>query len=317
MASSPPKTRRLRRVLVGLLATVALLLAAFAMLFTRAPLPLGAPRGFDLNLVRTIARAGDEPRPTTVGRWVVAKAHYPRGAVAAGWDYVTPITMVFPAFQIAWADRYIVIDAPHERATHDERFGGEDYDQAAYDGVAEALRGAERIVFTHEHLDHVRGVSRSPHFAELAPRLHLTQQQRDHMPDDAGFDAQQLDTVEGRALTEPTRLAPGVVLIPAPGHTPGSLYVYVALANGQEVLLVGDAVWSHHNLNRAAGRPLALSLWLHEDRAATLDQARSLIMLREAQRTLAVVPAHDDLTVQSYVRDGFLHDGFVEVSATP
>ena len=50
---------------------------------------------------------------------------------------------------------------------------------------------------------------------------------------------------------------------------------------------------------------------------ATLDQARSLIMLREAQRTLAVVPAHDDLTVQSYVRDGFLHDGFVEVSATP
>ena len=67
-------------------------------------------------------------------------------------------------------------------------------------------------------------------------------------------------------LTEPTRVAPGVVLIPAAGHTPGSLYVFVALANGQEVLLVGDTVWSHHNLNRAVGRPLAVSLGLGEDR---------------------------------------------------
>jgi glyoxylase-like metal-dependent hydrolase (beta-lactamase superfamily II) len=225
--------------------------------------------------------------------------------------------MVFAAFQIAWPDHYIVVDAPHERATHDDRFGGEDYDQAAFDGVTEALRHADQILFTHEHLDHVRGASRSPHWDELRPRVRLTRQQLESMPDDAGFEAAQLAALETAPLTEPTRVAPGVVLIPAPGHTPGSLFVYVALASGQELLLVGDAVWSHHNLNRAVGRPLALALALHEDRDATLAQARALITLRDAQPTLAVVPAHDDLTVESYVQAGFLSDGFTAVQATP
>lgn len=317
MTTPPSAPRRRRRWPIVLGVVLALLTAAFAVLFTRAPLPLGAPRGFDLNLVRTIARAGDAPLPTSVGRWVVARAHYPRALVGASWDFVTHITMTFPAFQIAWSDHYIIVDAPHERATHDDRFGGRDYDQAAYDGVAQALRGADQILFTHEHLDHVRGVSRSPHFAELAPRLRLTQQQLEHMPADAGFDAAQLAGLSGTPLTEPTRVAPGVVLIPAPGHTPGSLYVYVALANGQEVLLVGDAVWSHHNLTRAVGRPLALALALGEDREATLAQARALITLRDSQPTLAIVPAHDDLTVKSYVRAGFLRSGFVRVPARP
>jgi glyoxylase-like metal-dependent hydrolase (beta-lactamase superfamily II) len=256
---------------------LALLLAAFAVLFTHAPLPLGAPRGFDLNHVRVIARGGSGPLPTAVGRWVVARAEAPRVFVGASWDVVTRTTFVFPAFQIAWADRYIIVDAPHERSTHDEAFGGGAFDQAAYDGVARALRGAEQILFTHEHLDHVRGVSQSPDFAALAPRVRLTRAQAEAMPADAGFTAAQLAALTSQPLTEPTRVAPGVVLIPAAGHTPGSLYVFVALANGQDVLLVGDAVWSHHNLNRAVGRPLAVSLGLGEDREATLAQARALI----------------------------------------
>ena len=317
MATSPAPKRRRRRWPIALLLVFAILSVAFAVLFTRAPLPLGAPRGFDLNLVRAIARADPAPLPTSVGRWVVGRAHYPRAVVGASWDFATSITMVFAAFQIAWPDHYIVVDAPHERSTHDDRFGGEDYDQAAFDGVSEALRHADQILFTHEHLDHVRGASRSPHWNELVPRVRLTQQQLEHMPADAGFEAEQLAALEAAPLTEPTRVAPGVVLIPAPGHTPGSLFVYIALASGQEVLLVGDAVWSHHNLNRAVGRPLALSLALHEDRETTLAQARGLITLRDAQPTLAVVPAHDDLTVQSYVQGGFLLEGFATVQAAP
>ncbi|MBK6813780.1 MAG: MBL fold metallo-hydrolase [Sandaracinaceae bacterium] len=316
VAVTAPKRKR-RRWLVAVGVLLALLLAAFAVLFTHAPLPLGAPRGFDLNHVRVIARSGSGPLPTAVGRWVVARSEAPRVFVGASWDVVTRTTFVFPAFQIAWADRYIIVDAPHERSTHDEAFGGGAFDQTAYDGVARALRGAEQILFTHEHLDHVRGVSQSPDFADLAPRVRLTRAQAEAMPADAGFTAAQLAALTSQPLTEPTRVAPGVVLIPAAGHTPGSLYVFVALANGQEVLLVGDTVWSHHNLNRAVGRPLAVSLGLGEDREATLAQARALITLRDAQPTLAIVPAHDDLTVQSYVDAGFLHDGFLPTQPAP
>ena len=181
-----PKRKR-RRWLVALGVVLAALLAAFAVLFTHAPLPLGAPRGFDLNHVRAIARGDSSGLPTAVGRWVVARAEAPRVFVGASWDVLTRTTFVFPAFQIAWADRYIIVDAPHDRSTHDEAFGGGAFDQAAYDGVARALRGAEQILFTHEHLDHVRGVSQSPDFAQLAPRVHLTRAQADSMPADAGF----------------------------------------------------------------------------------------------------------------------------------
>ncbi len=309
----PRNKKKRRRWPWVVLALMLSLVAAFWVFVTRAPLPLGAPRGFDLNHVRAIARGGEGPLPSSLGRWVVARAEYPLGLVAASWDVRTKIGMVFPAFQIAWPDRYIVVDTPHERETHQERFGGEGYDQAAAEGVAEALLGAERIVFTHEHLDHVRGVSRSPHFEEIARRVYLTSAQAEAMPEDAGFTAEQLAAMPSHDLTEPTRIAPGVVLIPAAGHTPGSLYVFVTLANGQEFLLVGDAVWSHHNLNRAAGRPLGLALWLGEDRDVTLDQARSLITLRDAQPSLAIVPAHDDATVESYVRAGFLREGFAPV----
>lgn len=315
VAPAPERKRRRWPIVLGVL--LAVLLSAFAVLFTWAPVPLGAPRGFDLNHVRAIARSGPEPLPTAVGRWVVAHGELPRAFVGASWDVVSTIRFAFPAFQISWPDHYIVVDAPHERSTHQDRIGGDDYDEDAYAGVARALRGADQIIFTHEHFDHVRGISQSPDFARLAPHVRLTRAQADAMPEDAGFTAEQLAAIPTEALTEPTRIAPGVVLIPAPGHTPGSLYVFVALANGQDVLLVGDTVWSHHNLNRAVGRPLALALAIGEDREATLNQVRALITLRDSQPTLAIVPAHDDLTVRRYVQEGFLHDGFLPVRPRP
>lgn len=40
------------------------------------------------------------------------------------------------------------------------------------------------------------------------------------------------------------RLAPGVVPIEAPGHTPGSVWLYVHESSGEESLFVGDTVWT-------------------------------------------------------------------------
>jgi glyoxylase-like metal-dependent hydrolase (beta-lactamase superfamily II) len=39
-------------------------------------------------------------------------------------------------------------------------------------------------------------------------------------------------------------IAPGVVLVKTPGHTPGSHVVYVRLKCGQEILLAGDGAWN-------------------------------------------------------------------------
>ena len=58
----------------------------------------------------------------------------------------------------------------------------------------------------------MRGVSQSPDFADLAPRVRLTRAQAEAIPADAGFTAAQLAVLTSQPLTEPTRVAPGVVL---------------------------------------------------------------------------------------------------------
>ena len=315
-AGAPPSKRR-RRWPLYLALTLVSLSVGLALGLTRGELPLGAPRGFDLNHVRVLSRLGGGAPPERVARLSVAREMYPLGAVVAGWDWMTKTPMVFASFQIAWRDRYWIVDAPHEAETHRSRFGGEHYDDDAAARLEEWYAGAEGILVTHEHLDHVRGLSQSANFRHLAPRIRLTQAQIENMPADTDFAPEQLDALSPVELSEPTRVAPGVVLIPAPGHTPGSIWIYVGLAGGQEVLLVGDSVWSHHNLTRERGRPALLALALGEDREGTLAQARALRTLRDEEPTLAIVPAHDDDTVRRYLDEGFLTDGFVPVVTAP
>lgn len=53
------------------------------------------------------------------------------------------------------------------------------FDADAYDRMQAAMLRASRILATHEHFDHLCGLTRSPHFDELAPKVLLTRAQRD------------------------------------------------------------------------------------------------------------------------------------------
>jgi glyoxylase-like metal-dependent hydrolase (beta-lactamase superfamily II) len=85
-------------------------------------------------------------------------------------------------------------------------------------------------------------------------------------------------------------LAPGVVLIQAPGHSPGSQFVYVQLANGQEILLIGDLVWMMAGLENNHQKPQGVSESIKEDRVAIqaeMDWVRQIM----GTTTIAVVPS--------------------------
>ena len=49
-------------------------------------------------------------------------------------------------------------------------------------------------------------------------------------------------------------VAPGIVLIKAAGHTPGSQMVYIALESGRELLLIGDTTWHMDGVRQMRGQ---------------------------------------------------------------
>src|SRR5262249_16878962 len=135
------------------------------------------------------------------------------------------------------------------------------------------LRDAEAVVLTHEHFDHATGVQRGPYFKQVASKTLLTNAQVQswlHPPARAFF-GMAADSVSGFRTIDYAlvhSLAPGVVLVKAPGHSPGSQFIYVQLADGREVLLVGDLVDMMQGLELNRQKPQSASDDVKEDRGA-------------------------------------------------
>jgi glyoxylase-like metal-dependent hydrolase (beta-lactamase superfamily II) len=83
------------------------------------------------------------------------------------------------------------------------------------------------------------------------------------------------------------------VLVPLPGHTPGSVGMFITLKSGRQFLFVGDVVWKIGAL--ATGRP---KLWLaskivDDNGPQTLKSVAFIQRERLENPRLVVVPAHD------------------------
>jgi glyoxylase-like metal-dependent hydrolase (beta-lactamase superfamily II) len=100
-------------------------------------------------------------------------------------------------------------------------------------------------------------------------------------------------------------IAPGVALLKAAGHTPGSQMVYIRLATGQEVILAGDVAWLMAGIEQQRQKPAAVSRALAEDRAALGAQIAWLH--RMAAAGVTVIVAHDAPWLSELERRGVLH----------
>src|SRR5262245_1009467 len=136
-----------------------------------------------------------------------------------------PSVQARTAFQIVFADGRVMVDAGMDQQVH--RFFGrgveEPYDAAAAQEVERALTTAKLIVVTHEHGDHVAGVIHTLRARDFATKTILTRSQVQTL-----LTAPQMPEIK---LTQETAarylvldydryypLAPGIVLIKAPGH---------------------------------------------------------------------------------------------------
>lgn len=285
-----------------------LAVGAYYWFFVDSRVPAGS-YAIDMGEVRKLADtvAGDKPSEIRVERIVSFKFPFTAAVAGGGWGEVeVPVY----SYQIAYADRTIMVDVGIDgtQSKSDPTF-----DQAAYDRMLKAMETTSSIVITHEHPDHIGGLVAHPSLPSVLTHTQLTQEQVDHpekmfglkFPEDALANYRPLQYDRYHAL------APGVVLIKAPGHTPGSQLVFVRAASGQEYLLLGDVAWRFESVERLAGRARAVSeFFLGEDRDSVLLQLQELKRIHDSEPKLIMIAGHDITQMSEQLKSGTIVQGF-------
>jgi glyoxylase-like metal-dependent hydrolase (beta-lactamase superfamily II) len=214
-------------------------------------------------------------------------------------------------FQVRFKHGWIMVDAAMDSsAMHRSRtFKADNFAQ-----IETALEKANLIVITHEHVDHVQPLVKSSIADQVAPHTMLTREEVETLltKPKVAFTSMDSAQVSRYIVVEYERalpIAPGVVLIKAAGHTPGSQMVYVKLASGREIILAGDIAWRALGIDTQRQKPDSTSRFMSEDRAAI---AKQLAWLKDAQsQGISVVVSHDGTQLQALAKRGVLSEGLV------
>lgn len=157
------------------------------------------------------------------------------------------------------------------------------------------------IIPTHAHWDHVSGIADLPgapvwlseaeaaFVASEAPMAALGHQLI-HQPVVYRFDG---GPYLGFAQSKDVFGDGSVVLVPAPGHTPGSILAFIHTPDGKHYALLGDTVWATEGVSLPAERPWLPRHLVDGDAEAVRKLIVHLHAIQQAMPALLMVPAHD------------------------
>lgn len=308
-------TNRCRYALAPL-AVMAMLVSVATAVELDTLLPTATPAYPEDLLARLRSAAAVVPGalPAELRYVTVAESRRPRRAVLDGGSDETYV-QARTAFQLVFDNATVMIDAGMDEQVHNGFSMGtpEPYWPERNSAVQEALVSASLVVVTHEHGDHVAGVVRSPNRAAIAAHTVLTKAQVETLvlaPQSVEIrlsPEQAADyLVIDYTLVHP--IAPGVVLLKAPGHTPGHQMVFVRMDSGHEVLLSGDVTWAMDGITQRTQRPTATSDRIREDRDALGFQIGWLKSIVD-DGEVVVIPSHDSVYLAELERRGVIRQG--------
>lgn len=169
----------------------------------------------------------------------------------------------------------------------------------ALGGARERLAG---LVFTHLHTDHTQGIELlcPPGASEFNVYMTLAQLERPNYTTRTG-----LEPVENASCANPVPLVdeglarltgfPGVRVIRAAGHTPGSQLIvfWVGEQDPMGYVLAGDVVFSFDQIAEDRPKPLIYRVMITPEADVQLGEVRRWLHTLSRDHGLVVVPSHD------------------------
>ena len=158
------------------------------------------------------------------------------------------------------------------------------------------------ILLTHSHWDHVSGL---PEFPGVP--VWVTPQEHEFLRKSGPMDFCKLFTsiryeeygfeggpYLGFSASHDVYGDGSIVVVPAPGHTPGSVIIFVTLHNGTRYAFVGDLVYQMEGITLREERSwLVRKMGADEDAAGNRENLLRMIALKQRLPELIIVPAHE------------------------
>ena len=161
------------------------------------------------------------------------------------------------------------------------------------------------VILTHAHWDHVSGLDslppKTPVWVSGAERTFISSRSSmtalvNSFP---SVNYKEYSFDDGPYLGFPSSYDVwgdgSIVLVPAPGHTPGSIIAFISLPTGARYALLGDLVWQNEGVDIPAERPWLSRRLVREDDDLVRENIARIAAIHKRFPEIKMVPAHDSI----------------------